>query len=57
MEIGWYLRFTKGATVEALVDAGSLGQLENQLRIVSGWELDTEERGEHLRAVFTRKTP
>ncbi|MBU1610326.1 MAG: hypothetical protein KKC99_00640 [Proteobacteria bacterium] len=53
-EIGWYLRFSRGGQVEVLVNPSALGQLENQLHIVPGWRMSTEEQDGNLRALFTR---
>lgn len=55
LEIGWYLRFTRGDVFEAQVDPGVLGQVEHALHIWPEWTLEQEELPDHVLVRFTRK--
>lgn len=54
MEIGWYLRFGREETLVALADKGTEGQLFNQLEILPEWQLEVNQKEDHIEAVFQR---
>ncbi|MFP4169286.1 MAG: hypothetical protein ACLFSY_10665 [Desulfonatronovibrionaceae bacterium] len=54
-EVSWYLRFTRGNSLEVLAAPGALSQLKNTLHLEPQWDLEIEEYEGHIRALFTRK--
>jgi len=57
LEVGWYLRLAKADRIEALVSPSGADQVRNAMYIHTDWVLETEEVGDHVRALMTRKKP
>ncbi|WP_419785089.1 hypothetical protein [Pseudodesulfovibrio sp.] len=57
MEVGWYLRLGKTDRIEALVSLKGEPQVLHESYIFPDWAFEFENRGDHVRAVMTRKEP
>jgi len=55
MEVGWYLRLSRAARIEAVIRPDSVSAVEDQCRINPGWLLRTQPEGDFVRAVLTRE--
>lgn len=57
MEVGWYLRFAKTDTVEAIVTVKTAAQVRHQAHIFPDWSFDFVEKEDHVLARMTRLKP
>ncbi len=57
MEVGWYLRFARTDRIVALVSARAADQVRHEAHVFPDWEFAVEDRGDHARAVMTRREP
>ena len=57
MEIGWYLRFAKSDTIEALVSIKGADQVRHEEYLFRDWNFEFEEYTDHVVARMTRKKP
>lgn len=54
MEVSWRLRFSRNLPVRVLADPAQRAQLEEVLKIESGWKLELTETRQGLEAVYSR---
>ncbi|QJB57001.1 hypothetical protein [Pseudodesulfovibrio sp. zrk46] len=57
LEVGWYLRFAKSDTIEALVSTKAADQVRHEEHIFPDWNFEFEDREDHVAARMTRKKP
>ena len=57
MEVGWYLRFAKSDTIEALVSIKAADQVRHEKHIFPDWSFEFEEQDDHVLVRMTRKKP